>query len=91
MRVMHCIATELVTMFGGVFTACWKPAVVTVPVVEVMIHMPVEMFRSVEPGAGADEHASREPLRAVVTVGSTVIRRDLVISVRADRWLADSD
>src|SRR5277367_1778434 len=58
---------------------------ITFSKVERVIHVPVEAVRTVIIGTSANEYAALEPLGAVVTVGSTIIRRRLVITVWADR------
>ena len=60
------------------------------PVVSVMrvvtiVYVPVKAVWPVEPGTGPDEEAPIEPVRAVVAVGSTIVRRVIEVSVRASR------
>ena len=66
-------------------------AVITVIGVESVIHMAVEPFGAVKPWAHADEDAARKPVRAVIAVGSAIVRRRVVIAVGADRGYADFD
>jgi hypothetical protein len=58
---------------------------------EVVIHVPMEVFGSVEPGAGADKDASVEPFRTVVAGRSTGIWRNVIVTVRAVRRDSDLD
>lgn len=58
---------------------------------EMIVHMAMKIARPVEPGAGPDKDPAVEPLRPVITVGSTIIRRDIVVAVRADRLGSDVD
>ena len=64
---------------------------VSMAIVEVMIDMAVEMFWPMEPRSGSDEHAAYEPLGAVVPIGGTIVRRLLIVSVRANRGRSDID
>jgi hypothetical protein len=45
--------------------------------------------KPVEPRAGADKHATREPLRSVITVRRAGVRVIPIIAVRTDRWRAN--
>jgi hypothetical protein len=45
--------------------------------------------KPVEPRAGADKHATREPLRSVVAVRRAGVRIIAIIAVRTDRWRAN--
>ena len=56
-----------------------------------MIDVSVETTRPMEPGSGADEYASQKPFRAVITVRSTVIRRNFIIPVRTNGRPFNSD
>ena len=44
--------------------------------------------KPVEPRAGADKHATREPLRSVVAVRCAGVRIIAIIAVSTDRWRA---
>ncbi len=50
-----------------------------------VIYMTAEGGRAVKPRASSDENTTCEPFRAVVAVGSTGIRRNVIVSVRAYR------
>ena len=89
-EIMHRISMELSAVLSGTFAASGERPVVAVAIVEMMIDVPVKAFGSVEPRSRADEYAAREPLRAIVTVRRAIIRRNLVVSVRANRRLSDA-
>jgi len=90
MEIMHCVSMELSAVLSGMLAARGERPVVAVAIVEMMIDVPVEMFRPVEPRSRANEYAARKPLRAIVTIRRAVIRRSLVVSVRANRRLSDA-
>jgi hypothetical protein len=64
---------------------------VALAIVEVMIDMPIEMVCPVIPGADSDENSAGEPFGAVVAVWGAIIRRNLIIPVRANWGLSDGD
>src|ERR1700684_279403 len=55
------------------------------------IYMSLEVFRAVIPRASANEHATRKPFRAIVTVWSTTIRSVVIVTVRAFRGRSNVD
>jgi len=69
--------------------ASWVRAVVALAIVEVVIDVAVEVVGTMEPGAGADEYAAREPLGTVVAVGSAVVRGNFIVAIRAIRGRTD--
>jgi hypothetical protein len=52
---------------------------------EMVIHVTPEMVRSVKPWSRAKEDAAVKPLGAIVSRGSTIIRPNVVITVRTIR------
>jgi hypothetical protein len=58
MRVVHCFAVELRTMFCRTFAALGKRSVVALAIVEMMIDVTVEMFRPVIPRSRSEEYAA---------------------------------
>lgn len=88
MSIMHCLAVELLAMLDGVLTAGRHRSVVAMAIVEVMVHMTVEVIWPVKPWSCSDEDAAIEPLGAVVSVRSAIVRRLLVVTVGADGWSA---
>jgi hypothetical protein len=90
--VAHLVAVELgVGMFGGFLAAGGHGALVAVVGVEVIVYVATEVLRAVEPGAGTDKDAAREPLRAVVAVGCAGVGRDIIVAVGACGWGTDGD
>jgi len=89
--IMHCASVELSAMLGGMLAARREGPMIAFPVVKMMIYMPIKVFRTVKPRSRADKNAARKPLRSVITIGRAVIGRNLVISIRTNRWLSDAD
>jgi hypothetical protein len=58
---------------------------------EAVIYMAREFLGAMKPRSSADEDASVKPFRAVVACGSTVIRSDVIVTIRAVRGNADLD
>src|ERR1039458_3733574 len=86
------VATSIPS-FGGLEVAgCWVAAAflavlwqctfVAVLWVVAIVHMAVEVFVAMKPWSGADKDTAIEPLRAVVAVGSTAIRRVVIETIR---------
>lgn len=82
MFVVHLAAVELAALIDWMRTALWIWTVIAVTIVEAVIYVAVEAVRAVEPWSGADEDAAREPLRAIVAIRSTGIRRCFVVTIR---------
>jgi hypothetical protein len=57
-RVMHRLAVEFRTALRRSFAASRQRSVITLANVEGVIHVTVEMIRSVVPRPGADEYAA---------------------------------
>jgi hypothetical protein len=91
MFVMHGFAVKLGTMFRWTLAARWHGPFVALTIVETMIDVSVEMTRPVIPRSRSDEYTARKPLRPIITVRGTVIRRYFVISVRTDRRLSNAN
>ena len=60
-------------------------SMVAVSRIVAVVHVTIEMVMTVEPGTCTDEDSARKPVRAVVPVGSAVIRRIVEVAVRANR------
>jgi hypothetical protein len=56
MRVMHCRAVKFRTVFRDVLAAPWHGSVVAFAKIEVMIHVSIEMLRTVKPRSRTDEY-----------------------------------
>jgi hypothetical protein len=48
-----------------------------------IIYVPIEVLVAMKPWSGADEYTAGEPLRAVIAVGSTTVRRVVVVAIWA--------
>ena len=78
-------------MSEGVIAIVGQRAYVAVMRIEAVIDVAVETARTMEPGAGTDEDAAGEPVRAVVAVGCTAVWRVVEVAVRACGCAADID
>ena len=88
--IMHCLAVKFSAMFSRPLAARRHGSVITLAIVELMIDVSVEVVGTVEPRSRTDEYPAREPFRAVVAIGSAVVRWNLVIAVRACRRFSDA-
>ncbi len=88
LKVVSFVAMEVVE---GLFIALRERSVVSVTGVIAVIDMTVEAARTVEPGACADEDSACEPIRAVIAVRGAVVRREIVVAVRAYGRGTDAD
>jgi len=91
MRVVHGLAMEFRAVLRRVLAAGREAAVIALAVVEMVIHMPVEMVSAVKPRSRADKDAAVVPLRPVIPVRRALIRRSFVVAIRAFRLRADFD
>lgn len=91
MWIVHRLSVKFRTMLRRSRAPGGHRPVVAFAVVEMMIDVAVKMVWSVEPGSGPNEHAARKPLRPVVAIWSAVVRWDLVVPVRTNRWFPNAD
>ncbi len=89
MRVVHSFTAKVLMMLDRMFSSRRKWPMISMAIVEVMIHVPVEMLRPMEPGSGSDENAACEPLGAIVAIGSAIVRRLLIVPIRTYRRRSD--
>jgi hypothetical protein len=86
--ITHLVSVEViegpVTMLGN-----WTA--VAVMWVEAVVHVPLEVVRAMEPGAGSDKDTAAEPLRPVVPVRGAAIRGVVEVTVWAGRRHSDID
>jgi hypothetical protein len=87
--IVHCLPVKFCTVIGRMLAARRHRTVITLTKVEAMVDVSVKMFRPVEPGSRPYEYAADEPLRPVISIRSTVVRRDFIVSVRTNRRRAD--
>jgi hypothetical protein len=59
--------------------------------IEAAVHLAMEVAGTMEPRAGSDKDTAAEPLRPVVPVRGTAIRRIVEITIRAYRRYPDID
>jgi hypothetical protein len=59
--------------------------------IEVVIYMATKVFMAVKPRASTDEDTTVEPFRAVVAVGSTGVRSEVIVTVRTSGFGSDID
>ena len=71
------------------FATPWKRTMVAVARVKTIVDMAVEAVGSVKPGTSSDKHATCKPVRAVITVGGTVVRGIVEVAIGANRSYAD--
>lgn len=90
---MEIIAMEVMEVSAAIEVVGMSRIRPVIPVtrVKVMVHMTIKARMPVEPGASTKKYAAIEPLRPVVTVRCTVIRRITVIAVRTNGLRADVD
>lgn len=74
---------------SGAFAACRQTATITVFRMETIVHVAAEIRRTMKPRAGSNENATREPLRAIIAIRSTVIRGNGKVAVGAYRRRPD--
>jgi hypothetical protein len=58
--------------------------------IEAVINVALEVVGAVEPRAGSDEHATPESLGPVVPVWGAVVRSEIVVAIRANRFCSDN-
>ena len=56
--VMHRGSVEFCSVLRRMLTACGHRPVIALAVVELMINVPVEMLRAMEPRPGSDEYST---------------------------------
>jgi hypothetical protein len=93
--VAHLVSPEVVwgavPSFAGAVATIWKITMVAMLGVKVIVYVAAEVGVAMKPWAGTDEDSAREPFRAVVAVGSALVRRGFVVAVRAGRGWSDVD
>jgi hypothetical protein len=87
-KVRNLIQT--LSRFGPIATG-WPWAIITVLRMKTVIYVAMEIGRAVKPRASTNEDASRKPLRAIVPIGGTFVRRGIVVPIRTHRRNSDLD
>ena len=75
----------------GFLAAFWRWAIIAVLRMETVVHVALEFVGAMKPRASANEGFATKPFRTVVAGRSTVIRSDVIVTVRAIRSHADDD
>jgi hypothetical protein len=84
--IAHFISFEVFNLIDGprrLLSWVWHGAFVSVFGMKMIVYVAVEAFRAMKPWTSANEYAARKPFRAVVAVGSTAVRRRVVVTVGA--------
>jgi len=89
--IAHFIRMERLAVGYGVFAARRHGAVIAVVGVKVVVHMAIEVIAAMVPRAGTNEDAAVKPLRAVVAVGSAVVRSVVIVAIGAARLHSNTD
>ena len=90
MCVMHGLTTELSPMIALVLAPSGHRSMISMAIIQVVIYMAIKVFVPMKPRSSTDKHATRIPFWTIVAIGSAVIRRHFVISVRARWWLPNA-
>jgi len=91
MRIMHGLAMKFRAMIRRALAARREAAVIPLPVVQVVIHMPVKMIAPMKPGPRTDEDAAVVPLRSVIPIGRALVWRSLIVAIGAIRLHTNFD
>jgi hypothetical protein len=94
--ITHFISFEVFNFIdgpGGLLSWVWRGASISVFGMKMIVYVAVEVIRAMKPWASANENTARKPFRPVVAVGSTAIRRSIIVTVGTigGRSHADSD
>jgi hypothetical protein len=71
---------------SGTLAIIWNAAIITTTRIKVIIHMTIEVSRTMKPGANTNEPAAMKPFRAVVAIGRASIGCGVIVTVRTS-WL----
>jgi len=75
----------------GFLAAFWRWTIIAVLGMETVIHVAAEFVVAMKPRARANENLAVKPFRAVVAGRSTIIRSDVIVTVRTIRSRANDD
>jgi hypothetical protein len=84
--ITHLVSVKVIE---GPVSALRVWASIAVMWIEAVINVAMKVMRTVKPGAGSDEHATREPLGPIVAVRGAVVRGKVVIAIRSDWFWSD--
>jgi hypothetical protein len=88
LRVPRLVCMELVERL---LPTCRQRAAISVTRIVAVVHVAVKIAMSVKPGACADERPATEPIRPIISVGSTAIRSVVIVAIGACRLNSDID
>ncbi len=88
LAIMRLVCLEVVE---GLCPAWGQRSMVAVVRIVAIVDMAIKAVRTVEPGAGADEHPTGKPIRPIVTVGRAIVRRVIKVPVGAYRRHSNVD
>jgi hypothetical protein len=94
--IPHFISSEMVHLIdtvrwlGVIATVRYRASIATVNI-EMVIYMAAKVSGAVKPWAGTDEDTAGEPFGTVVAVGSTGVRSEVIVAVRACRFGTELD
>ena len=81
--ITHLVSVEVIK---GLISTVGMWTTVAVIWIEAVIDVAVEVVGPVEPRSGSDENAAVEPLGPVVPVWRAVVRSDVVVAIRTNRF-----
>jgi hypothetical protein len=86
--VTHLVSVEVIEGLVSTLRMWTRVAVMWI---EAVIDVAVEVARTVEPGAGSDEHTAGEPLGPIVPVRGAIVWGDVVVAIRTNWFCSDID
>ena len=89
MRIMHRLSMKLSAMIPRMFPARWHRPMVPMPIVIMVINMPIEVIRPMEPRPSPNKNPACKPLRTVITIRCAIVRRYLVVPIWTNRGSPD--
>jgi hypothetical protein len=92
----HCVAASIthlisVEVIKGLLSTLRMWTNIAVMWIVAVIDVAVEVAGTMEPRPGSDEYTAVEPLGPIVSVWGAVVRSDVVIAIRANRFWSDID
>jgi hypothetical protein len=88
MPVARLVSVEMVERLLAV---AWKRPMVAMPWIEAIVHVAVKAVRPMKPRTRTEEQPANEPIRTIVAIRGTIIRRIVEVPVRAHRRRANAD
>src|SRR5580698_5504208 len=88
LRVPRLVCMEVVERL---LPTCRRRAAISTARIVAVVHVAVKIAMSVKPGACADKRPAIEPIRPVISVGSTAIWSVVIVAIRAYRLNSDID